>query len=74
MILELKVIPGAKRNCLKEEAGGIKIYLTAPAVDGKANQALIAFLAGHYHCKKRDIEIVSGEKSRRKKIRIEGNP
>jgi len=74
MTLDLKVIPGAKHNCLKEEGDVIKIYLTAPAVDGKANQALVMFLAKHYQVKKRDVEILSGERSRHKRVRIEGNP
>ena len=50
----------------------IKIRLAAPPVEGKANTALIEFLAAHYGVPRRNVAIVSGMKSRRKKIRIEG--
>ncbi|MDE1920629.1 MAG: YggU family protein [Candidatus Omnitrophica bacterium] len=70
MLLTVKVIPGASRNLLKEEDGMTKVYLTAPPVDGKANQALIKFLAGHYGVNKSAVTIVKGEKSRHKAIEI----
>jgi len=70
MILEIKVIPGAKKNLLKEEAGGVKVYLTAPPVDGKANEALVEFLAEHYGIRSSRIEIIKGLKSRNKVINI----
>ncbi len=70
MILEIKVIPGAKKNLLKEEAGRVKVYLTAPPVDGRANEALIDFLAEHYHVRTSRIEIIKGLKSRNKVINI----
>ncbi|MDP8266165.1 MAG: DUF167 domain-containing protein [Candidatus Aceula meridiana] len=79
MKIILKVIPGAKRNLFKEDAdlfeeelGGGKVYLTAPAVDGKANKALIQFLAKHYNVRKADITIIKGLKSRHKTINIKG--
>ncbi|MCA9407705.1 MAG: DUF167 domain-containing protein [Candidatus Omnitrophica bacterium] len=66
----VKVVPGAKRNLVQKEEEGLKVYLTAPAVDGKANKALIAALAGHFKIKKRQIMIQSGLKSRKKIIVI----
>lgn len=72
MRLSLKVIPAAKRNEFKQEGDSIKIYLNAPAVDGKANAALIKFLAGHYGVKTSQVEIIKGLKSRHKIINIEG--
>ena len=66
----IKVIPNAKQNKLVEEMGRFKIYLTAPAVEGKANQALIKFLAGHFNVKKSRISIVRGGKSREKIVEI----
>ena len=72
MIVELKVVPGAKKNLLRDEAGGIKVYLTAPPVDGKANEALVEFLAEHYGVRKSGIEIIKGLKSRNKVINIGG--
>ena len=67
--LELKIIPNAKRNELR----GNKLYLTAPAVESKANQALIEFLAGHFNVKKRQVLIVKGIKSRQKVVEIKEN-
>ena len=70
MKLEIKVIPGAKKNAFKEEAGGIKVYLTSPPVDGKANKALVSFLAGHFKVKSSAVKIVKGFKSRQKVVDI----
>jgi uncharacterized protein len=72
MRISLKVMPGAKRNEWKEEAGQIKVYLNAPAVEGKANAALVRFLAAHFRVKTGQIEIIKGLKSRHKVINIEG--
>ncbi len=70
MIVQIKVIPGARKNLLKEEGGGIKVYLTVPPVDGKANEALVDFLAEHYDIRASRIEIIKGLKSRNKVINI----
>lgn len=72
MILEVKVIPQAKQNLIKADGARFKVYLTAPAVEGKANKALIEFLAGHFNVKKAKIEIIKGLKSRQKTITIRG--
>jgi uncharacterized protein (TIGR00251 family) len=72
MIITIKVVPGAKKNFLKEENGSYKVYLTAPPVEGKANQALIEFLADHFGVKKNQIEITKGLKSRNKTVIISG--
>lgn len=73
MQLELKVIPGARKNMLKETPQGMTVYLTAPANDGKANKALITFLAGHFNVAKSGIEIIQGLKSRHKRVRMDIN-
>ncbi len=70
MIIEIKVIPGAKKNLFKAQEGGVKVYLTAPPVDGKANEALVEFLAQHYGIRSSRIEIIKGLKSRNKVINI----
>jgi len=70
MKIDIRVIPGAKKNTIKQESGVMKIYLTAPAVEGKANQALVAFLAEHFSVKKGQIEIIKGLKSRNKTVII----
>ena len=73
MILELHVQPGAKRSEFAGMHGErIKIRLAAPAHEGKANAALIEFLAGHYGVPRRDVRIAAGLKSRRKRVVIDG--
>lgn len=68
--IQVKVVPRAKRNFIKDENGVLKVYTTAPAVDGKANEALIAALAEHFLLRKRQITIVRGAQSRVKMIAI----
>lgn len=68
--LNIKVIPNAKQNKLVEEPGRLKVYLTAPPVNGKANKALIAFLAEHFNVKKSAVKIVRGESGREKVVAI----
>jgi len=48
------------------------VRLAAAPVDGAANEALIAFIADLLGCSRRDIAIVSGEKSRDKRLRVAG--
>jgi uncharacterized protein len=71
MILELHVQPGAARTEFAGKHGErIKVRLAAPAHEGKANEALIEFLADYYGVPRRDVRIVSGFKSRRKRVTI----
>ena len=73
MILDLHVQPGAKRSEFAGQHGErIKIRLAAPAVDNKANAALIEFLAEHYGVPRRNVRITAGLKSRQKRVVIEG--
>ncbi|HYX67227.1 MAG TPA: DUF167 domain-containing protein [Burkholderiales bacterium] len=73
MILELYVQPGAARSEFAGEHGGrLKLRLAAPPVEGKANAALIEFLAEYFNVPKRDVRITAGLKSRRKRVLIEG--
>ena len=72
MILELHVQPGASRSEFAGKHGErIKVRLAARAVDGKANEALIEFLAEHYNVPKRSVRIESGLKSRQKRVVID---
>lgn len=72
-ILHIRVLPRSSRNeIVGEQDGGYKVKLTAPAVEGKANKALIAFLSGRLGLSKTKIEIVSGDRARAKTIRIHG--
>jgi uncharacterized protein (TIGR00251 family) len=73
LILDVHVQPGASRSEFAGRHGErIKIRLAAPAVQGKANVALVEFLAEHYGVPRRSVRIVSGLKSRRKRVAIEG--
>jgi uncharacterized protein (TIGR00251 family) len=75
VILDLHVQPGARTSEFAGRHGErIKVRLAARAVDGKANAALIAFLAAHYRVARRDVRIVAGLKSRRKRVEISGLP
>lgn len=72
MVLELHVQPGASRTEFAGRHGErLKLRLAARALDGKANEALVAFLAEHYKVPKRNVRIASGLKSRRKRIIID---
>lgn len=73
MIIQVRVCPNAKKELLKQEGDIFKAYLTAPAVDGKANKALIDLLSRHFAVRKSGIEITKGLKSRIKTITIWGN-
>ncbi|MEI0747143.1 DUF167 domain-containing protein [Brachyspira pulli] len=70
MNLEVKVTAGAKSNSFKFENGAYSIRIMAKAIDGKANKAIIDFLADELNIKKRDVEILKGEKSSKKIIAI----
>jgi uncharacterized protein (TIGR00251 family) len=70
MILNIKVIPNAKKQQIKKDGQILKVYLNAPAVEGKANKALIEFLARHFSVRKSSVKITKGEKSRDKVINI----
>jgi uncharacterized protein len=73
VILDVHVQPRAKRSEFAGQHGDrVKIRLAAPAVDNRANEALVAFLAEHYGVPRRNVRIATGLKSRRKRVVIEG--
>jgi len=73
VILNLHVQPGASRSEFAGKHGErIKVRLAARALDGKANEALIEFLAEHFKVPRRCVRIASGLKSRQKRVVIEG--
>ncbi|MDR2902138.1 MAG: DUF167 domain-containing protein [Lactobacillales bacterium] len=71
-VLPIRVSPGAKRAGIEGVFDGkwIKIALQTPPVDGRANEALIAFLADYLNVRRGNIEIVSGHTSRLKRVKI----
>jgi len=65
------VKPQARKNqVVGLREGALHIQLTAPPVEGKANEALVSFLADLLGVRRRQVEIVSGERSRHKVVRI----
>ena len=72
-ILRLRVVPNARRGEVVGVHGeAIKVKVQAPAVEGKANEALRDFLAERLRVPARAVEIVSGGKSRDKTVAVEG--
>jgi uncharacterized protein (TIGR00251 family) len=67
------VAPRASREAVVGvHDGALKIALTAPPVDGAANAALVAFVAKLFGVAKRDVRVVSGAASRRKRVEVLG--
>jgi len=72
-VLELLVQPRASRTRVAgEHDGRLKIQLAAPPVEGEANAALLAFLAGALGVKRADVALLAGETGRRKRVRVAG--
>jgi len=70
ILLRVRVQPGASKerwDCHQDE---LKIYLSSPPVEGKANKALMAFMAKTLGIRKQQITIKTGEKSRNKVLQI----
>ena len=69
----VRVQPRASRNAIAGEMGdALKIALTAPPVEGKANEACVDFLANLLKVPRSSVTIASGESSRNKVVRIAG--
>jgi uncharacterized protein (TIGR00251 family) len=73
VIFSLRVQPRASKDELAGELGGaLKVRLRAPAVEDRANEALVEFLAGLLKRPKSAVRILSGERSRTKRVEIHG--
>jgi uncharacterized protein (TIGR00251 family) len=71
--LTIRIQPRASRNgIVMTEDGSLKIRLTAPPVDGAANEALIKFLSEVLGLSKSQVRIVTGHISREKIVKVEG--
>ncbi len=72
-ILRVHIVPNAKVDSIVGEYGdAIKIKLRAPAVEGKANAALVRFLAEQLEVPRHAIALQRGQRSRDKLVRING--
>jgi uncharacterized protein (TIGR00251 family) len=71
LVIRVHAQPGASRT---EVAGlhgdSLKIRVAAPALEGRANEALVAFIAGKLGIAKREVTLVGGAKSREKRFAI----
>lgn len=73
VLLPVRVQPRASRDqVVGVQDAALKVRLTAPPVDGAANQALVKFLAKALGISKGRLSLVSGQKSRHKLVRVEG--
>lgn len=73
MTFAVKVHPRAKKNAITGEVGdALKVSLTSPPADGKANQACIEFFAKLLKQPRSSVTIASGQTSRTKVIRVSG--
>ena len=71
--VSVRVQPGAKRDAvLGLHGGAVKIAVNAPPVDGKANDALIAFVAERVGLPRARVSLVSGTTNRSKILRVTG--
>jgi uncharacterized protein (TIGR00251 family) len=72
-ILPVRALPGAKRaGVAGERAGALKLAVTAPPEDGRANQALADLLRDLLHVKRSQVALLSGATSRQKRFIISG--
>lgn len=73
VIFAVKIHPRAKNNAITGELGdALKVSLTAPPVEGKANDACVEFLAKLLKVPRSSITIAAGQTSRNKVIRVTG--
>jgi len=73
MRIYIKAIPRSSQNKVEKlSEGEYRVRLTAPPVDGKANEALIKILAEHFGVAKSFISIVGGKSMSRKIVDVEG--
>ena len=73
VIFPVRVQPRARKDEIAGEMGGaLKVRLSAPALEGRANEALVEFLAELLKTPKSAVRILTGDRSRIKRIEIRG--
>ena len=71
--LDVRVIPRAQATTVDgERDNAVLVRLSAPPVDGAANDELIRYFAGLFRLPRRAVRIVSGERGRKKRVAIDG--
>jgi uncharacterized protein len=72
IVIQVKVKPKSRVSTLAQvEDGTWLARVKAAPIDGKANEELVALVAGHFHCRKSAVSIKSGASGRMKLVRIE---
>jgi len=72
VVLDVSVVPGAARTePVGLHDGALRLRLAAPPVDGKANEALVAWLAAELRCPRRDVTLLRGHSARRKQVALD---
>ncbi|MFN0117644.1 MAG: DUF167 domain-containing protein [Elusimicrobiota bacterium] len=75
MVIRVRVIANAKHSEVMGRLGSVvRVRIAAPAIDGKANEELIQFLAEFFEVRKSSVSILKGEKGKEKIIQVEGKP
>jgi len=72
--VELRVQARARRVALEPADGALKAAVTAPPEDGKANAAVIALLAERWRLPRSSFDVLKGQTSRSKIVRVSGEP
>lgn len=72
VVITVRVQPKSSRNCIIQVGDEIKAYLTAPPVDGAANQACIELFSSLLRLPKSRVLLIAGQKSRQKTIKLCG--
>ncbi len=74
ILVDVAVSPGAKSDAVRgDREGAVRIALKERARAGRANEALVEFLAAKLGVAKRDVQIVRGKSSRRKTVAVAGS-
>jgi len=72
VLISVRVIPRSSKNSIGWEGENLKVRLTAPPVDGAANEALVALLAERLGLPKGQVSIVRGATGRQKTVELTG--
>lgn len=73
-VMRIKVKPGSRRSVLEELSDGTWVaHVKSAPIEGKANDELIALVAGHFGCRKSAVTIRSGSSARTKLVRVDND-
>jgi len=72
-VLRVRVVPGSKATAVAGELGGaLRVRVAAPPVEGRANAALLAFLAARLDLRPRELRVEAGARGRDKLVVVRG--